>query len=218
MGALSLVIYAGFAIWAESNSTRDLRLTVAPAAMAYLQSAWLALPVGLLLGTIQSKNHKTYWGLGFLASPVILIFGAFVQLFTQVPSPLNYAKMADGRTFLLAQNPGLGSNFAWSIWRPIDREGLVWALETDQMTYSEDGRFTSNAKLVPTEDGRRLLVQRGGIWTDCFEAEATLQYCEVPDLDWDAAFANPRLWVDQSDAIAELTGMPAGTPDPGRPY
>lgn len=217
LGAMSLLTYAGFAIWSVSSSTRDLRLIVSPAAMGYLQCAWLALPAGLLLGAIQSRNHKTYWALGFLASPVILVLGLVVQLFTQMPVLLNYAGLADGRTFLLAQFPTIQDD-AWAIWRPHDRLGIVWTLATDQMTYSEDGRFTSNAKLVSTENGRRLLVQRGGIWTDCFDVDTNLEYCDVQDLDWDAAFINPKLWVEHSDAIAALTGMPAGTPHPGLPY
>jgi hypothetical protein len=217
LGSISLVLYAGFAIWSESSATRDLRLIINPAAMAYLQAGWLALPAGLLLGTILSKNHRTYWGLGLLASPFILVVGVFVQLFTQTPELRNYARVVDGRTFLLAQFPTIQDD-AWGIWRPHDRHGVVWALETDQMTYSEDGRFTSNAMLVASRDGRRLLVQRGGIWTDCFDVKAELEYCDVQDLNWDAAFLNPKLWVDHSNAIAELAGMPAGAPNPGRPY
>lgn len=214
---MSLLFYVGFAIWSESSSTRDLRLTVSPAGMGYLQSVWLALPAGLFLGAIQSKNHKTYWGLGLVVTPFIIVVVLIVQLFTQTPVLLNYAKVADGRTFLLTQFPTIQDD-AWAIWRPHDRLGIIWAMETDQMTYSEDGRFTSNAKLVATGDGRRVLVQRGGIWTDCFEVEAKLQDCDVQDLDWDAAFLNPQLWVEHSDAIAEFSGMPAGTPNPGHPY
>lgn len=141
-----------------------------------------------------------------------------IQLFNQTPIFINFATAAGGKTFMLAQKPGLGSEFAWSIWRPLGRTGFLWALETDQMNSSEDGQFLSNPKLVAIQDGRRLLVRRGGIWTDCFDVGEDLEYCKLPHLRWDAPSQSPNAWVGNSDAIAELTGMPAHTPDPGRPY
>jgi len=217
LGGLSNVIYVTSAIGSSIYSTHDLRVAVAPATITFLQYISFCLPAGFLLGAILSKENASYWILGILASPVLFIVVGFIQLMTQTPIFMNYATTGDGRTFLLAQDPGLGNDFSWSIWRPSDRAGFIWARETNQMNYSEDGRFISNARLVATEDGRRLLVQRGGIWTDCFEAKASLQYCDLPRRDWHDALEAPNAWIGNSDDIAELTGMPAGTPNPGRP-
>ena len=67
------------------------------------------------------------------------------------------------------------STYAWDIVRPVPGTKYRWRRvfggtgdQTD-LSFSADGEFISDPKLYISEDGKRLFVQRGGIWTDCVE-------------------------------------------------
>lgn len=67
------------------------------------------------------------------------------------------------------------SNYAWDIVRPVPDTQYQWRRifggSGDQidLSYSVDGGLTSSPRLYVSEDGNRLFVQRGGLWTDCVD-------------------------------------------------
>ena len=74
----------------------------------------------------------------------------------------------------------------------------------ETLTWSEDGGFTEDPKLVLVHE-RWLLVRRGGIWTDCYEISPTkLMSCGGGDQmqDWQ----DPDAWRAASEAMALKTG------------
>ena len=76
-------------------------------------------------------------------------------------------RQVDGRVLHLSVGPTL-TDVTYDLWRE-ERGGLLWRRIPADLNYSEDGRFIGDERLVLSRDGRRLLVGRGGIWTDCLE-------------------------------------------------
>lgn len=78
-----------------------------------------------------------------------------------------HVRLADGRVLHLSVGPTL-TDVTYDLWQET-QGGLLWRRIPADLNYSEDGRFTGDERLVLSRDGRRLLVGRGGIWTDCLE-------------------------------------------------
>jgi hypothetical protein len=38
-----------------------------------------------------------------------------------------------------------------------------------ELTHSADGEYSSNPQIYITDNGGRVFVQRGGLWTDCVD-------------------------------------------------
>lgn len=102
----------------------------------------------------------------------------------------------------------------FALWWP---DGWRWQAVFDaghQITYSEDGSFTANPRLVLSQDGRHLMIHRGGIWTDCWSIPAEMTPSEpTPCLaGQNHSPGRRREWLDRSDRIAAAIGA-----EPTRP-
>jgi hypothetical protein len=89
---------------------------------------------------------------------------------------ITHARLSDGRVIHLAYGPEL-TDVTYQLWQE-ERGGWWWRRLPADLSYSEDGRFSDEARLGLSRDGRRLLVGRGGIWTDCLEV-GTFRPCPL---------------------------------------
>jgi hypothetical protein len=130
--------------------------------------------VALLLG------FRTRWRwLAVLVLPVIAAGYAFETFFMPVWSDLAELTLRDGRTVHLGQR-GILSGAAYDLWVEDD-DGVVWRRVDLTLSRSEDGAFTGREALIPSRDGRRVLVLRGGFLTDCVRVAPAFSACtEVP--------------------------------------
>ncbi len=92
-------------------------------------------------------------------------------------------RLADGRVVHLGVGPTL-TDVTYDLWRE-EQGGWLWRRTMADLSYSEDGRFINDERLAVSRDGRRLLVGRGGIWTDCLEVR-DFQPCALglADTNW----------------------------------
>ncbi|WP_426013041.1 hypothetical protein [Caulobacter sp. DWR2-3-1b2] len=92
-------------------------------------------------------------------------------------------RLADGRVVHLSVGPTL-TDLTYDLWQE-EQGGWLWRRTMADLSYSEDGRFINEERLALSSDGRRLLVGRGGIWTDCVEVR-DYQPCAlgIADTNW----------------------------------
>lgn len=122
------------------------------------------------------------------------------------PERINSVQLPSGRQFVFAIEPVLTDN-VYSLYQPIGPFGFWWRQAGD-LDYSEDGRFTDNARLAISPDHRWLLVGRGGIWTDCFRLvnEMPVRCDSINRPSWTDADYEQAMRA-QSARFARLTGM-----------
>ncbi|QRM28238.1 hypothetical protein [Microvirga sp. VF16] len=192
-------------------STESNRRAFAPAFIDQLIIYGLpALLAGLCLSVvITSGRRRLFWALGIIpGSPILLLMLAFAGLVSGAPSEVNRAQLEDGRLLMLGIE-SIPTDVVYRLWQAEDRYGLVWRKLSDiQLTYSEDGSWTDDPALIATPDGKRVLIRRGGIWTDCLEATQEFKQCPGVHgaLDW----TRPTEWLQQSEQIASITGLLPG--------
>lgn len=135
--------------------------------------AFLAV-VALLLG------FRTRWRwLAVLLLPIIVAGYAFETFFMPVWGDLAHLTLRDGRTVHLGQR-GVMSGAAYDLWVE-EHHGLVWRRVELTLSHSADGAFTGHEALIPSRDGQRLLILRGGFLTDCVRVGPAFSACaEAP--------------------------------------
>jgi hypothetical protein len=141
-----------------------------------------------------------------LGMPATVTALYLVFLSSGVPGVINRVTAPDGSQYLLGVGP-MPTDVDYQLWRSVDPSGLFWE-RTEDLTWSEDGGFTENPRLVLVRD-RWLLVRRGGIWTDCYEIVAEgLEHCggghTIPD------WQNPDAWRRASAEMAVKVGVGPG--------
>jgi hypothetical protein len=94
------------------------------------------------------------------------------------------ARLPDGRVVHLSIGPTL-TDVTYDLWQER-YGGWLWRRISADLSYSEDGRFINDERLALSRDGRRLLVGRGGIWTDCLEIQSDFEACDLKldDANW----------------------------------
>ena len=199
------------------------------AALACLASLWLALGLYLITASLRSDRLvltglEVVTAMGCIALALAGIVGpglrrraiaTMVMLITVatalvsglLPSEVSRARLADGRTVVLAKEFSL-RDAAWSLWRPVDSFPVMLRSLGTQISYSEAASWTRDPALILSPDGRYLLVRRGGIWTDCLITEAELAACPGTSSSLDGQ--KPEEWLRQSELIETMTGMSAG--------
>lgn len=175
---------------------------------------WM-IDVVVVLGLVEiaafsMPPRRKRWLSALLLVLLTLGGGLFVDLFAWYYSPLHVSKVSlpDGRQIMLAEDL-VWTDTVFSLWQPHDSYWSIWQeVEAYHLTYSENGDFTWDAKLVVAPEGDRLLVRRGGIWTDCFDVVDEIRNCEGTKtyLDWQ----NPDEWFAQSERIERLTNLSPG--------
>lgn len=147
-----------------------------------------------------------------LVIPVVGLLLGFVEL-TLVRREIDRVILPGGRVVLMTLEPGF-TDTSFRLWWP---DGWRWKAvfdAGDQITYSEDGSFTSDPRLVLARDGRHLMIRRGGIWTDCWMIQPEMTSSEpTPCLAGEGNSPGSRsAWLDRSDRIAAAIGA-----EPARP-
>lgn len=107
-----------------------------------------------------------------------------------------------GRRYVLADG-NLPTDVDFRVLQTIKAGGLRWAdaVDSDRLTYSEDGAFITDPALVAV--GERLLIRRGGIWTDCLQ-QAGKVLAPCPGTDDDVMWGDPALWMARSRMIEQM--------------
>ncbi|MCB5176384.1 hypothetical protein [Microvirga lenta] len=216
-GALSLAATLVAYLWVLLTGTSGER-AFAPRILDELAVyGLLALSAGLCFGAITaSGGRRLSWILGVVPGvPIITLILAVLALSAGTPSEINRIRLDDGRLLMLAIEP-VPTDAVYNVWQSEDSFGLVWSRLRDvSLTYSEDGSWTEDPALVLTPNGKRLLVRRGGIWTDCLETTPGLEHC--PGVLSSLAWTKPDAWLRQSERIGDLSGLSPGPVESRQP-
>jgi hypothetical protein len=166
----------------------------------------LAAGTGLVL---QVRWSKGFWGgfagLGLVAFVPFASLSLLVSYFIG-PSTLETAHLPDGGIETLAVDPGM-TDIGFVLVEDADPDGFVWR-QVSELYYIPDGPYAGRPHLFVSPDARRLLVARGGIWTDVFRlvdghpVPLTVPLTNVPHLADDSAFLRLR-----SARIVALAGL-----------
>ena len=136
-----------------------------------LATGLVAAALTIFLG-VATGRRWTRW-LYLLLLPVLPT--ALVVGLVATPWVAADARLTDGRRVHLVIAP-VPTDTVYDLW--VDSGPFSQRVDTE-LGYSEDGRFVGDERLVLSRDGRRLLVGRGGIWTDCLTVAATFAPCEL---------------------------------------
>lgn len=124
---------------------------------------------------IACARHWTRWLLP-LSLPLLVIPLIYFSLMTSLV-PAADLSLPSGERLHLAIDP-YPTDVSYSLWRSSG-PSWVWRRTRADLTYSEDGRFVGQERLALSANGRRVLVGRGGIWTDCLELDQNLSHCAL---------------------------------------
>tara|TARA_R110002124_G_scaffold218613_3_gene384480 strand:- start:720 stop:1427 length:708 start_codon:yes stop_codon:yes gene_type:complete len=166
--------------------------------------AVFSIALALIFDVIVPAAGKRLWPalrllVGLPAAVFALVWSAFTS---GLPGVVNRVSAPDGQQYLLGVGP-TPTDVTYQLWRSVGSGGLLWE-QAEVLTWSEDGRFTEDPKLVLVHE-RWLMVRRGGIWTDCYEiTPAALESCGggYQMQDW----RKPDAWRAASDAMVLKTG------------
>jgi hypothetical protein len=153
----------------------------------------VAAALTIVLG-VATGRRWTRW-LFLLLSPVLL--AELVVGYVAIPWAVADARLVDGRTAHLVIAPVL-TDTVYDLW--VD-SGLFSRRVDTELEYSEDGRFVGDEKLALSRDGRRLLVGRGGIWTDCLAIASNFAPCNL-GLErhfWDDPDFEPKMRANSAE-------------------
>jgi hypothetical protein len=109
--------------------------------------------------------------------------------------------LPDGRVVMMTYEP-VPTDTVFAVWEQVGK--LRWRplhTRADEITYSEDHSFTDDPRLVVSNNGRYLLVRRGGIWTDCWSIGTS----PAPCLRSDHPLTREQ-WLARSQGIAAVIG------------
>ena len=131
----------------------------------------IAAALTMILG-VATGRRWTRW-LYLLLLPVLPVASAVG--YVAIPWVAADARLSDGRTVHLVIAPVL-TDTVYDLW--VD-SGLFSHRVDTELDYSEDGRFVGDEKLALSGDGRRLLIGRGGVWTDCLAVASNFAPCDL---------------------------------------
>ena len=169
----------------------------------------LALLSGLALAAVTTRGWwRVLPALALLAGGPFLFLGlVLLQLQARPFSELDRVTLPDGRVIVLGLDH-VPTDSVYSLWRTEGRGWRPLVNPVEDLTYSEDGSFTADPRLVVTPDGERLLIRRGGIWTDCLDIGDALVPC--PSLS--PHFASPITEQDFLARSARIERLISGDP------
>ena len=205
LGAALALGYVGLVVAVSWASTPEWRVSL-PAWSDWLGVGALATVLaGLLLAALTLRGAARVAAV--LALPFAGLFG-FAALvvceFVNQNQELGRVALPDGRVAVLTLEP-VPTDAVYALWW-VDGIGLRRMLRpVEQITYSEDGSFTDDPALVLTPDGRRLLIRRGGIWTDCVELTDPPRICRNAT-EYPSGLRED--FLARSEQIAALIGLP----------
>ncbi len=209
-GALLVLLYTGLLISVASPPDAS-QVIILPAGLRYIGDAGIVLLAASQLVAVAARRG---WRrvLPLLALPPLVLSAALATHGTSLATgrvEADRVTLPDGRTVMLTREP-VPTDVAFAVWERAD--GLHWRplfTQAADITYSEDGSFTADPRLVVSRDGRHLLLRRGGIWTDCWTIEARPRLCPLGEGE---APSGPDDWRSRSLRIAAATGADPAAP------
>ncbi|MBU4136055.1 MAG: hypothetical protein KJ690_06530 [Alphaproteobacteria bacterium] len=167
--------------------------------------ALIAIPLALVLDVVAPPTRRRLWPMLrlLIGLPAALIALMWIALASGLPGVVNRVTTPGGQQYLLGVGP-MPTDVDYQLWRSVGPGGVLWE-RAESLTWSEDGGFTRNPRLVLVAE-RWLMVRRGGIWTDCYElTPGGLRSCggghEVHD------WRNPDAWRAASAEMAAKVGV-----------
>ena len=158
-----------------------------------------ATAVAIVL-TIVLWRHWARWLLIPLLPGLLVpfIIGVFMM---PISAHVSDISLPNGETAHLAIAPML-TDTVYDLWLG---SGPIWRRVDTDLEYSEDGRFIGDEKLALSRDGRRLLVGRGGIWTDCLAIASNFAPCAIGLQP--AFWGDPDFETKMRDNSAKIAGL-----------
>lgn len=201
---LALVAALVFAILlVGSFAGRDIAL--APPLPYLLLLGVFASLVAYLVASTARHGRRVLWH-GLTLVPALLIAVIAVAVLAPVSDEIASTRLPDGRTAHLSTEAAVITDVSYSLW--VSSPGApVWRRQAKgDLSYSEDGSYINDERLRVSANGRRLLVSRGGVWTDCLEIAEGFSPCAVGvEQPWwsDADYhAKMRAYSDALDKAA----------------
>ncbi|MFY8143394.1 MAG: hypothetical protein ACOVMT_05885 [Caulobacter sp.] len=131
-----------------------------------------------LLASIPRHGRRVLWFLLILL-PGLLISFLVVIFLAPVSDEIASTRLPDGRTAHLSTDATVVTDVSYSLW--VSSPGApFWRRHSrGYLSYSEDGSYIGDERLHVSANGKRLLVGRGGVWTDCFEINQDFTPCDL---------------------------------------
>lgn len=168
-GAALVLLYAVPMFTASSPTSSGPRLLL-PDWTWLLGFLGLLLLGGALLRRAVVARGIVRWSSALALVPLLAV-GLLAVVFVEVTHrrvALSRASLPDGGTALLTLEPGI-TDTSYALWRATGPLLRPLSPPYEYLSYSEDGSLTADPALALSRDGARLLVRRGGVWTDCVE-------------------------------------------------
>jgi hypothetical protein len=205
---LLITVYLVLAFCAAPS--RDRIQVILPSWVHHVPTASLLL---FLLAQLAAMVIRRGWrlmpllSLG-LAFPLFVLAIGFVQMAT-ARSEIDRVGLPDGRVVMMTIEPGM-TDTIFGLWEKVG----VWSWQApfeavSEITYSEDHSFTTDPRLVITDNSQYLLIRRGGIWTDCWAITTSLSPCLAGE------YNSPEKredWISRSERIAAIVGADPSSP------
>ena len=148
-----------------------------PLPLALLAGAFASATAFIVTSTVR-HGRRVLWHLITLV-PVFLVSALAVIFFAPTSDEMARVRLPDGRMVHLSTDASVITDVSYSLWLSLPGS-LVWRrLGKADLSYSEDGSYINDEALVVSANGKRLLVGRGGVWTDCLEITRDFSPCEL---------------------------------------
>lgn len=208
-GAALTLGYAGLVAAVGAASGPDWMVPL-PSWSDWLGVAALATALLGLVALAAAARGWRRWAT-VAAVPPVALFGFLALVLAEFGGQmrvLGRAALPDGRAVALTLEP-VPTDSVYALWVAEGRGWRPLLRPVEQISYSEDGSFVADPALVPTPDGGRLLIRRGGLWTDCVEVSGPARPCRETDATHPVTRED---FLARSAAIAALVGMPPTRP------
>lgn len=159
-----------------SFAGRDLAL--APSLPYLFLLGVFASLVAYLFASTARHGRRVLWHVLTLV-PALLISVPTVIFFAPVSNEIASARLPDGRIAHLSTEAAVITDVSYSLWTSSPGAPFWRRHAKGDLSYSEDGSYISDERLRVSANGRRLLVGRGGVWTDCFEIAQDFAPCDL---------------------------------------
>lgn len=174
---LALVAALVFAILLV-GSFAGRNLAVAPPLPYMLLLGVFASLIGYLVASTARHGRRLLWHILTLI-PALLIAFLAVTVLAPVSNAIVSTRLPDGRTAHLSTEAAVLTDVSYSLWVSSPGSPFWRRHSRGDLSYSEDGSYINDERLRVSTNGRRLLVGRGGVWTDCLEITQDFAPCPL---------------------------------------
>jgi len=200
LGGTSLVLFylclvIGVALLQNGSST-----IILPSWIRHVADVGLLMLVASLLiaGATRRGWQRT---IPLLALGLLVALTAGLAILMPMRVEADQITLPDGRVVVMTYEP-VPTDTVFAVWERMD--GIRWRplyAMPGQITYSEDGSFTADPRLVVSDDGRHLLLRRGGIWADCWPIGERPSPCPLGESP-----SSRDQWLERSRRITATVG------------